>query len=130
MPAWMPWLLALSTAAAAVALARQSSSRQQSLEQLVRRQEASQAQATEARWRGPAQSAELVRDTAQGVAAGRPRGRGGLAARSAGGPDPVHVALADENVVGDIEAALRVAMQQSQITGSAEPLAAAPQAVR
>jgi hypothetical protein len=28
-------------------------------------------------------------------------------------------------VVGDIEAALRVAMQQSQITGSAEPLVAA-----
>ncbi len=31
----------------------------------------------------------------------------------------------DENVVGDIEAALRVALQQTAITGSAEPLVAA-----
>ncbi|WP_204268761.1 uroporphyrinogen-III C-methyltransferase, partial [Escherichia coli] len=30
----------------------------------------------------------------------------------------------DENVVGDIEASIRVAMQQAQITGSAEPLVA------
>ncbi|HEY9026649.1 MAG TPA: uroporphyrinogen-III C-methyltransferase [Burkholderiaceae bacterium] len=30
----------------------------------------------------------------------------------------------DENVVGDIEAAIRVALQQTQITGSAEPLVA------
>ena len=31
----------------------------------------------------------------------------------------------DENVLADIESALRVAMQQSAITGSAEPLVAA-----
>ena len=51
-PAWLPWLLALMGAAVllCVVLAWQSLSRQQSLErELVRRQEASQTEATEAR---------------------------------------------------------------------------------
>lgn len=108
-----------------VVLAWQSLSRQQSLEQeLVRRHEASQAQATEARLAAK-QSAELVRDTAAKVSL--------LDARLAevalqrGQLEELIQSMSrsrDENVVGDIEAAIRVALQQTQITGSAEPLVA------
>jgi uroporphyrin-3 C-methyltransferase len=127
LPAWLPWLLALLGAAVllCVVLAWQSLSRQQSLEQeLVRRQEASQAQATEAHLAAK-QSAELVRDTAAKVAL--------LDARLAevalqrGQLEELIQSMSrsrDENVVGDIEAAIRVALQQTQITGSAEPLVA------
>lgn len=128
LPAWLPWLLALLGAAVllCVALAWQSLSRQQSLEQeLVRRQEASRALATEAQVAAK-QSAELVRDTAAKVSL--------LDARLAevalqrGQLEDLIQSMSrsrDENVVGDIEAALRVALQQTQITGSAEPLVAA-----
>lgn len=128
LPAWLPWLLALMGVAVllCVVLAWQSLSRQQSLEQeLVRRQEASQTDATEARLAAK-QSADLVRDTAAKVAL--------LDARLAevalqrGQLEELIQSLSrsrDENVVGDIEAALRVALQQTQITGSAEPLVAA-----
>jgi len=127
LPAWLPWLLAAMGAALllCVALAWQSLSRQQSLEQeLVRRQEASQAQATEAQLAAK-QSAELVRDTAAKVSL--------LDARLAevalqrGQLEELIQSMSrsrDENVVGDIEAAIRVALQQTQITGSAEPLVA------
>jgi uroporphyrin-III C-methyltransferase len=127
LPAWLPWLLALLGAAVllCIVLAWQSLSRQQSLEQeLVRRQEASQAQATEARL-AARQSAELVRDTAAKVSL--------LDARLAevalqrGQLEELIQSMSrsrDENVVGDIEAAIRVALQQTQITGSAEPLVA------
>lgn len=127
LPAWLPWLLALMGAAllVCVALAWQSLSRQQSLEQeLVRRQEASQAQATEAQLAAK-QSADLVRDTAAKVSL--------LDARLAevalqrGQLEELIQSMSrsrDENVVGDIEAAIRVALQQTQITGSAEPLVA------
>jgi len=128
LPAWLPWLLALLGVAVllCVVLVWQSLSRQQSLEQeLVRRQEASQAQATEAQVAAK-QSAELVRDTAAKVSL--------LDARLAevalqrGQLEDLIQSMSrsrDENVVGDIEAALRVALQQTQITGSAEPLVAA-----
>ncbi|MGM9484766.1 uroporphyrinogen-III C-methyltransferase [Roseateles sp. NT4] len=127
LPVWLPWLLALLGAAVVlcVVLAWQSLSRQQSLEQeLVRRQEASQAQAAEARLAAK-QSAELVRDTAAKVSL--------LDARLAevalqrGQLEELIQSMSrsrDENVVGDIEAAIRVALQQTQITGSAEPLVA------
>lgn len=127
LPAWLPWLLAVLGAGMllCVVLAWQSLSRQQSLEQeLVRRQEASQAQATEARLAAK-QSAELVRDTAAKVSL--------LDARLAevalqrGQLEELIQSMSrsrDENVVGDIEAAIRVALQQTQITGSAEPLVA------
>ncbi|MFG6466313.1 uroporphyrinogen-III C-methyltransferase [Roseateles sp. BYS87W] len=127
LPAWLPWLLALLGAAVlmCVALAWQSLSRQQSLEQeLVRRQEASQTQAAEARVAAK-QSAELVRDTAAKVSL--------LDARLAevalqrGQLEELIQSMSrsrDENVVGDIEASIRVALQQTQITGSAEPLIA------
>ncbi|MDG0835516.1 hypothetical protein EXH51_22540 [Pelomonas saccharophila] len=108
-----------------VLLSWQSLSRQQSLEQeLVRRQEASQARATEAQLAAK-QSAELVRDTAAKVSL--------LDARMAevalqrGQLEELIQSMSrsrDENVVGDIESAIRVALQQSQITGSAEPLVA------
>ncbi|MFT7723610.1 MAG: uroporphyrinogen-III C-methyltransferase [Roseateles sp.] len=124
---WMPWLLALLGAGVllCVVLVWQSLARQQSLEQeLVRRQEASQAQATEARLAAK-QSSELVRDTAAKVSL--------LDARLAevalqrGQLEELIQSMSrsrDENVVGDIEAAIRVALQQTQITGSAEPLVA------
>ena len=127
LPGWLPWLLALLGAAVllCVVLAWQSLSRQQSLEQeLVRRQEASQTDATEARLAAK-QSADLVRDTAAKVAL--------LDARLAevalqrGQLEELIQSMSrsrDENVVGDIEAAIRVALQQTQITGSAEPLVA------
>jgi uroporphyrin-3 C-methyltransferase len=127
LPAWLPWLLALLGAAVllCVVLAWQSLSRQQSLEQeLVRRQEASQAQATEARMAAK-QSSELVRDTAAKVSLLEAR----LAevALQRGQLEELIQSMSrsrDENVVGDIEAAIRVALQQTQITGSAEPLVA------
>jgi uroporphyrin-3 C-methyltransferase len=124
-------LPALTVGAALVALvglglAWQGQGRIKTLEQeLVRRQESSQSAASTARDLAK-QSQEQSRDTAAKVAL--------LEARLA------EVALQreqleslmqsmtrsrDENVVGDIEAALRVAMQQSAITGSAEPLVAA-----
>ena len=127
LPGWLPWLLALMGAGVllCVVLAWQSLSRQQSLEQeLVRRQELSQAQATEAHLAAK-QSAELVRDTAAKVSL--------LDARLAevalqrGQLEELIQSMSrsrDENVVGDIEAAIRVALQQTQITGSAEPLVA------
>ena len=128
LPAWLPWLLGLLGIAVllCVVLVWQSLSRQQSLEQeLVRRQEASQAQAAEAQ-AAAKQSTELVRDTAAKVSL--------LDARLAevalqrGQLEDLIQSMSrsrDENVVGDIEAALRVALQQTQITGSAEPLVAA-----
>lgn len=127
----IPLLPALTVGAALVALvglglAWQGQGRIKTLEQeLVRRQESSQSAASTARDLAK-QSQEQSRDTAAKVAL--------LEARLA------EVALQreqleslmqsmtrsrDENVVGDIEAALRVAMQQSAITGSAEPLVAA-----
>lgn len=127
LPAWLPWLLALLGAAVllCVVLAWQSLSRQQSLEQeLVRRQENSHAEATEARLAAK-QSADLVRDTAAKVSLLEAR----LAevALQRGQLEELIQSMSrsrDENVVGDIEAAIRVALQQTQITGSAEPLVA------
>ncbi|MFO1227766.1 uroporphyrinogen-III C-methyltransferase [Roseateles sp.] len=127
LPAWVSWgggALAVLTLASLL-LAWQSLSRQQSLErELVQRQEASQAQAAEARTVAK-QSEALMRDTAAKVAL--------LDARLAevalqrGQLEELIQSMSrsrDENVVGDIEAAIRVAMQQTQITGSAEPLVA------
>ncbi len=127
LPSWLPWLLALLGAAIllCVVLAWQSLSRQQSLEQeLVRRQEASQSQATEARLAAK-QSSELGRDTAAKLSLLEAR----LAevALQRGQLEELIQSMSrsrDENVVGDIEASIRVAMQQTQITGSAEPLVA------
>ncbi|RQO56479.1 hypothetical protein DBR47_17310 [Paucibacter sp. KBW04] len=108
---------------AGLGLAWQSMSRQQSLEQeLVRRQELIQTNAGEAKAAAKA-SQELTRDTAAKVAL--------LDARLAevalqrGQLEELIQSMSrsrDENVIGDIEASIRVALQQSAITGSAEPL--------
>ena len=128
MPSWAGALAIalLLISLAALALAWQSYSRQQSLEELlVRRQESNQADASSAKATARV-AQDLARDTAAKVAL--------LDARLA------EVALQraqleelmqsmsrsrDENLVNDVEAALRVALQQSSITGSAEPLVAA-----
>ena len=110
----------------ALGLAWQSQQRLKQAEQeLVRRQDSSQSDANIARDQSR-QAQELARDTAAKVAL--------LDAKLS------EVALQreqlellmqsmtrsrDENVVGDIEASLRVAMQQASITGSAEPLVSA-----
>lgn len=127
LPAWLPALaviLAL-TSFGGLGLAWQSMSRQQALEQeLVRRQALVQADATEAR-AASRQSQDLTRDTAAKVAL--------LDARLAevalqrGQLEELIQSMSrsrDENVIGDIEASIRVALQQSSITGSAEPLIA------
>ncbi|MEJ6003593.1 uroporphyrinogen-III C-methyltransferase [Paucibacter soli] len=110
----------------ALVLAWQSNSRLRNLEQeLVRRQDSSQAAAQEAANQAK-QSQDLSRDTAAKVAL--------LDARLAevslqrGQLEELIQSMSrsrDENVVGDIEASLRVALQQTSITGSAEPLVAA-----
>jgi uroporphyrin-3 C-methyltransferase len=127
LPGWLPIgavILALSSVAG-IGLAWQSISRQQALEQeLVRRQAAVQADASEAK-AAARQSQDLTRDTAAKVAL--------LDARLAevalqrGQLEELIQSMSrsrDENVIGDIEASIRVALQQSSITGSAEPLIA------
>ena len=127
LPSWLvvsALLLALASMIG-IGMAWQSLSRQHTLEQeLVRRQEASQADASEARATAK-QSQELTRDTAAKVAL--------LDARLAevalqrGQLEDLIQSMSrsrDENVVVDIEASIRVALQQASITGSAEPLVA------
>nr|WP_276598033.1 uroporphyrinogen-III C-methyltransferase [Roseateles koreensis] len=109
--------------AAGLGLSWQNMSRQQRLEQeLVRRQDLAQTDAGEARAAAKS-SQELTRDTAAKVAL--------LDARLAevalqrGQLEELIQSMSrsrDENVIGDIEASIRVALQQSSITGSAEPL--------
>lgn len=128
MPGWVgPLAIALLLISlAALALAWQGYSRQQSLEELlVRRQESNQADVAAAKANAKA-AQDLATDNAAKVAL--------LDARLA------EVALQraqleelmqsmsrsrDENIVNDIEAAVRVALQQTVVTGSAEPLVAA-----
>lgn len=125
LPTWLPvtvGLLALLSLGG-LGLAWQSMSRQQSLEQeLVRRQEQVQSNASEARSAAKS-SQDLTRDTAAKVAL--------LDARLAevalqrGQLEELIQSMSrsrDENVIGDIEASIRVALQQTAITGSAEPL--------
>ena len=127
LPSWaIPvTLVVFLVSMAGFAMAWQSWSRQQSLEQeLVRRQEAAQVSVGQARV-AATQALDQSRDTAAKVAL--------LDAKLA------EVALQrtqleelmqsmsrsrDENMVGDIEAAIQVAIQQTSITGSAEPLVA------
>ena len=127
LPTWLPVMAVLLALACliGIGIAWQSLSRQHTLEQeLVRRQEASQADASEARATAK-QSQELTRDTAAKVAL--------LDARLAevalqrGQLEDLIQSMSrsrDENVVVDIEASIRVALQQASITGSAEPLVA------
>jgi len=126
-PRWLPALLvALGLlTVAALALAWNTRQRAKSLEQeLVRRQADSQAQATEARVLARA-AQDLAHETAAKAALLEARVSEASMQRS-----QVEELLAsvsrsrDENVVADVEAAVRVALQQSALTGSAEPLVA------
>lgn len=127
LPTWLPVTAVVLALASLVGIGMgwQNLSRQTALEQeLVRRQDASQADASEARAISK-QSQELTRDTAAKVAL--------LDARLAevalqrGQLEDLIQSMSrsrDENVVVDIEASIRVALQQASITGSAEPLVA------
>lgn len=110
----------------ALGLAWQSQQRLKQAEQeLVRRQDSSQSDANIARDQSR-QAQELARDTAAKVAL-----LDAKLAELALQREQLETLIQsmtrsrDENVVGDIEASLRVAMQQSAITGSAEPLVSA-----
>ncbi|WP_336297762.1 uroporphyrinogen-III C-methyltransferase [Paucibacter sp. XJ19-41] len=124
MPALAAGLTVLSVAA--LGLAWQGQTRLKELEQeLVRRQGLSQGEASEARTLAR-QSQDLTRDTAAKVALLEAR----LAevALQRGQLEELIQSMSrsrDENVIVDIESALRVALQQAGITGSAEPLVAA-----
>ncbi|HEX2013429.1 MAG TPA: uroporphyrinogen-III C-methyltransferase [Roseateles sp.] len=126
-----PWLPALAVgmavlSVAALVLAWHGQTRLKELEQeLVRRQTDSQSEASEARALAR-QAQDLTRDTAAKTALLEAR----LAevALQRGQLEELIQSMSrsrDENVLGDIEASLRVALQQSSITGSAEPLVAA-----
>lgn len=127
-PTWLPPLAAglAVLSLAALGLAWQGQTRLKELEQeLVRRQSASQGEASEARSLAR-QAQDLTRDTAAKTALLEAR----LAevALQRGQLEELMQSMSrsrDENVIGDIEASLRVALQQSSITGSAEPLVAA-----
>ena len=124
MPAVVAVVAAL-LALVALGVAWNSQQRLESLErELVRRQAESQAQAAEARTLARA-AQDVARDSAAKAALLEARISEASMQRS-----QVEELLAsvsrsrDENVVADVEAAVRVALQQSALTGSAEPLVA------
>jgi uroporphyrin-3 C-methyltransferase len=124
-PWWLVVLVAL-LALGALWLAWQTSQRTQALEQeLVRRQQESQTLSTEARVLAR-QAQDVSRDAAAKVALLESRVAENTLQRSQ--LEELLQALTrsrDENMLADIEAAVRVAVQQSAITGSTEPLASA-----
>ena len=127
LPRWVvPSIAVLGLAAtASLVLAWQSSQRLQSLErELVLRQEKSQDIATEAHM-----LAKEARDTTRDAAARTAliEARVAEVALQRTQLEDLIQSLSrsrDENVVADIDAALRVAQQQAALTGSAEPLVA------
>ncbi|MGM9513887.1 uroporphyrinogen-III C-methyltransferase [Roseateles sp. DB2] len=110
----------------ALGVAWQGHSRVRQLEQeLVRRQEQSQTQASDARSMA-SRAQEIAQETSAKLALVDAR----LAEVSLqrGQLEELIQSMSrsrDENVLGDIEASLRVALQQTSITGSAEPLVSA-----
>ncbi|MDO9283784.1 MAG: uroporphyrinogen-III C-methyltransferase [Aquabacterium sp.] len=124
------WLLAAAVTGAlsvvAITLALLGQQRIKSLEQeLVRRQQDSQGQAIEAR--AMAQQAQEVARAAENKLT-LLDGRVAETALQRSQLEELIQQLSrsrDENVLADVDAAIRVAVQQSAITGSAEPLAAA-----
>lgn len=115
---------ALSVASLTVALYGQQ--RIKALEQeLVRRQQDSQGQAVEARALAK-QASEVVQTTETKV--GLLEGRVAETVLQRSQLEELIQQLSrsrDENVLADVDAAIRVALQQTAITGSAEPLASA-----
>jgi uroporphyrin-3 C-methyltransferase len=131
LPRRAPWLvlallLGAALTVAALLLAWDTQRRVKSLErELVSRQDASQRDAAEARALAKA-AQDSARDSAARSALLEARVAEATMQRSQLEELLQSVARSrDENVVADVEAALRVALQQSAITGSAEPLAAA-----
>jgi uroporphyrin-3 C-methyltransferase len=124
------WLIGLGLAAglaiiAALALAWSTQQRVKSLErELVQRQTDSHTQAAEARALARA-AQDLARETAAKAALLEARVAEASMQRSQIEELLSSVSRSrDENVVADVEAAVRVALQQSALTGSAEPLVA------
>lgn len=121
--AWWLTLLLLALTAAAVWMGWQTTQRVQALEQeLVRRQQESNTLATEARVLAR-QAQDVSRDAAAKVALLESRVAENTLQRSQ--LEDLLQSLTrsrDENMLSDIEAAVRVAVQQSSITGSTEPL--------
>lgn len=119
-------VLSLAVAAASLVLAWNARQRTQTLEaELVRRQQATAEQATEARLLSR-QAQESSRDAAARMALLEARVAESAVQRSQVEDLMQSVARSrDENILSDIEAALRVALQHSAITGSTEPLLAA-----
>ena len=117
-------LAALS--AAAVVYAWNTQQRVKALEtQLVKRQEESTGQSTEARLAAK-QAQDLARESAAKLALLEARVAETTIQRSQ--LEELIQSMArsrDENVLSDVDAAVRVAMQQSAITGSVEPLLSA-----
>jgi uroporphyrin-III C-methyltransferase len=123
---WLAVALAiLLLTLAALALAWTTQRRVKALEQeLVRRQADSQTLATEARVAARA-AQDLARDAAAKAALLEARIAEASMQRSQIEELLQSVSRSrDENVVADVEAAVRVALQQSAITGSVEPLVA------
>ncbi len=125
-PGW-PWFVGAGLLAlVALGMAWQGERRLRELEQeLVRRQAISQAMATEAQQAGKAQ-AEQLRELAAKQALSEAR-LAELALQRAQLEDLLQSfsRSRDENIVGDLEASLRLATQQTALVGSAEPLIAA-----
>jgi uroporphyrin-3 C-methyltransferase len=124
---WLPAvaIVALALTLAALALAWTTQQRVRTLErELVQRQADSQTLAAEARVVARA-AQELARETAAKAALIEARVAEAAMQRSQVEELLQSVSRSrDENVVADVEAAVRVALQQSALTGSAEPLVA------
>ena len=112
-------------AAAALAFAWNTQQRVKTLEnELVKRQQDSSGQATEARL-AARQAQELARESAAKLSLLEARVAEASLQRSQ--LEDLIQSLSrsrDENVLADVDAAVRVAMQQTAITGSAEPMLA------
>ena len=122
-PAWVVAAALLVLSAAALILAWNTQQRVQALEaELVKRQESSGTLANEAR--SMARQAEIsARESAAKVALMEARVAETTVQR--GQLEELLQSLArsrDESVLADVDAAIRVAMQQAAITGTAEPL--------
>jgi uroporphyrin-3 C-methyltransferase len=123
---WLLLGLVAALGVAALMLAWKVEQRSSSLEQeLVRRQQDSAAQATEARLLAK-QAQDAVATAAAKVSLLEAR-VAEVAVQRSQLEDLIQSMSRsrDENLLGDTEAAIRVAMQQGAITGSAEPLVAA-----
>lgn len=127
---WVRYAIVILSVAVAAAgwQAWQASKRVQSLEkELVRRQQDSQGQATEARVLAK-QAEELSREAAARATLLETRLTEIALQRSQVEDLIKNLSLSrDENLVFDIESSLRVASQQAALTGSAEPLIVAMQ---